>query len=108
MDACFGKVTIGDDLICYSMERTAVCIPEGTYPGYKRYSPHLSRTVVGIQVPNRTDIEMHNANQPCQLDGCIAVGSSVDGDALDNSIKALEKLLARLPQTFTVTVADQR
>jgi hypothetical protein len=89
------------------MERTAVCIPEGTYSAYKRYSPHLSRTVIGIDVPSRTDIEIHNANFPSQLQGCIAVGLSVDGDALDNSVKALEMLLNLLPQSFTVLITSQ-
>ncbi len=104
-DAIFGTIQIDDgDIICYSMERTAVCIPAGTYLGCKRFSPHLNRTVVGIDVPGRTDIEGHNANLPGQLRGCIAFGLSVDGDALDNSIKALEKVLAALPDSFTVTV----
>ncbi len=97
---------IGSEFICYSMERIAVAIPAGTYPAYKRYSPHLGRTVVGIDVPMRTDIEMHNANLPGQLLGCIAVGSAIDGDALDNSIVALEKLLASLPDTFLVSVTE--
>lgn len=105
-DAIFGKATVGNECVCFTMERTAVCIPARTYPGYKRHSPHLDRTVVGIDVPNRTDIEIHNANLPSQLQGCIAVGLAVDGDALDNSIAALEKLLGLLPQTFTVTILD--
>lgn len=100
----FGKVTVGSDFICYSMERTAVQIPVGVYSGCKRYSPHLAREVVGIDVPGRTDIEMHNANYPEQLDGCIALGSAVDNGVLDNSIEALEKVLSLLPQAFTVII----
>lgn len=106
-DAGFGKAIIGNELICYTMERLAVRIPEGSYPAYKRYSAHLCRTVIGIDVPNRTDIEIHNANLPGQLLGCIATGLSVDGDALDNSIAALEKLLSLVPESFTVLVRSE-
>jgi len=89
------------------MERTAVRIPEGTYSASKRHSPHLSRTVIGIDVPSRTDIEIHNANFPSQSQGCIAVGLSVDGDAMDSSVKALEMLLDLLPQSFIVLISSQ-
>jgi hypothetical protein len=105
-DAIFGTILIDGGKVCFSMERTAVCIPIGTYPGCKRFSPHLNRIVVGIDVPGRTDIEGHNANLPGQIRGCIAFGSSIDGDALDSSIAALEKVLALLPQTFTVTISE--
>lgn len=103
-DALFGKVTIGGEDVCFSMERTVVAIPEGVYPCCKRYSPHNARTVIGIDVPNRTDIEIHPANYPSQLEGCIAVGSTVDNDALDNSTAAFEKLMTLLPQTFTLQI----
>lgn len=104
LDATFGRATIGNEFVCYTMERTAVIIPAGKYKGHKRFSPHLNRTVVGIDVPGRTDIEGHNANLPGQLQGCIAFGSSIDGDALDNSIAALEKVLSLLPDSFIVSV----
>jgi hypothetical protein len=105
-DAIFGDMAYNEGRLCATMERTAVAIPEGTYSGYKRDSQHFGRRVVGIAVPNRTDIECHPANWPCQLDGCIAVGESKDGDALDNSESAFERMMAALPESFTVEVSS--
>lgn len=90
------------------MERTAVAIPAGTYRGAKRYSPHFGMTVLGIDVPNRTDIECHPANLPSQLLGCIAVGGSIDGDALDNSRAAFDEMMEVVPEEFTVVVASSQ
>lgn len=102
----FGDIYWDDQLVCVSMERTAVAIPVGMFPGCKRYSPHFSMTVLGIDVPNRTDIECHPANFPIQVRGCIAVGSIRDGDALDSSTAAFEKLMAIATQTFVVIVSS--
>jgi len=91
-----------------TMERTAVAIPEGTYQARKRDSQHFGRRVVGIDVPNRTDIEIHPANFPCQLKGCIAVGESKDGDALDNSTSAFDRMMEAVPEEFTVELSSKQ
>lgn len=88
------------------MERKAVAIPEGVYKGHERDSQHFGKKVVGIDVPNRTDIECHPANQPCQLDGCIATGESIDGDALDNSTAAFDAMMLAVPPVFIVEVTS--
>ena len=103
-DAMFGTMDFNGEKIGVTMERTAVAIPEGTYSALKRFSPHLGMTVVGIDVPSRTDIEIHPANWPCQLEGCIAVGESKDNDALDNSRSAFDRMMATVPSEFTVIV----
>lgn len=105
-DALFGRMAIDGKFVCFTMERTAVSIPAGMYRGYKRESAHFGMTVVGIVVPNRTDIECHPANEPCQLKGCIAVGESIDGDALDSSKAAFDLMMADLPDEFTVEVTS--
>lgn len=102
----FGEIYWDDRLVCVSMERTAVAIPVGMFPGCKRYSPHFAMTVIGIDVPNRTDIECHPANLPSQLLGCIAAGSTVDNDDLDNSRAAFDRLVALVAQTFVVIVSS--
>ena len=105
-DALFGEMRYNDEFIGVTMERTAVCIPEGTYRGYKRDSAHFSMRVVGIDVPNRTDIECHPANTPNQLLGCIAVGTTIDGDALDDSKAAFDKMMLAVPEEFSVIVSQ--
>jgi len=103
-DAIFGDMDYNGNRICFTMERTVVAIPAGTYSGCKRDSQHFGRKVVGIAVPNRTNIECHPANHPCQLEGCIAVGESIDNDALDNSTMAFDEMMSELPDSFTVVV----
>lgn len=103
-DAVFGHMAFDGQDIGVTMERTAVMIPEGTYRGYKRDSAHFGMRVVGIDVPNRSNIECHPANYPSQLLGCVAVGTSRDGDALDNSDAAFDKMMETVPEEFTVVV----
>lgn len=81
-----------------------MAIPLGVYKGRKRDSAHFHMRVVGIDVPNRTDIECHPANLPQQLKGCVAVGSELDNDALDNSRVAFDKMMKILPEEFTVSI----
>lgn len=103
-DALFGDMVYNGKWICFTMERKAVAIPAGVYKGRERDSQHFGMKVVGISVPNRTDIECHPANQPCQLDGCIATGESIDGDALDNSRAAFDEMMLAVPPVFIVSV----
>jgi len=105
-DALFGKMSYNGKFLGYTMERTAVAIPEGTYHGYKRDSARFGMRVVGIDVQNRTDIECHPANLPSQLLGCIALGESIDGDALDNSRAAFRGMMEAVPEEFTVEVSS--
>ncbi len=103
-DALFGRMDYDGKYLGITMERKAVAIPEGTYPGRKRDSAHFGMRVVGIDVPNRTDIECHPANLPLQLNGCIALGESKDGDAIDNSKTAFQRMMNLLPESFAVMV----
>lgn len=106
VDALFGDMDYNGETIGVTMERTAVAIPEGTYRAYKRDSAHFGTKVVGIDVPNRTNIEIHWANLPTQLLGCVAIGGSKDGDALDNSRSAFDRMMTIVPQEFTVVVSS--
>jgi hypothetical protein len=95
------------------MERTAVAISRGVYSAQLDKSPHLGYVCPHLKVPERdtaaggdAGIRIHIANEPRQVEGCIALGTSIDGDALDNSKSAFDKLMAILPQEFTVTVSS--
>lgn len=103
-DAVFGEMAIDGKVVGVTMERTAVAIPEETYTAHLEMSPHFGFPTPHIDVPNRTYIEIHPANFPSQLEGCVAVGSSKDGDALDNSRLAFDRMMEIVPQEFTVIV----
>ncbi len=110
-DAYFGKIYFDDAFVCYSMERVAVAIPEGVYAAVIDLSPHLKYKCPHLRVPTRdlaaggdAGIRIHVANEPCQVDGCIACGLSIDGDAIDHSQSAFDKLMALLPPSLTVEV----
>lgn len=106
-DAHFGDMVFNGNVLGCTMERIAVTIPEGTYSAHKELSPHFGFETPHLIVPNRTYIEIHPANYPLQLEGCIAIGSAVDGDSLDNSDVAFQKMMAVLPQEFTVSISTQ-
>ena len=105
-DALFGDMDFNGEGLGVTMERTAVAIPEGVYRGCKRDSAHFDMRVVGIDVPNRTNIECHPANYPSQLLGCIAIGDKQDGDALDNSRDAFDRMMLALPESFSVEIVS--
>jgi Family of unknown function (DUF5675) len=105
-EAFFGRMYWKGNFMCYTMERIEVAIPEGTYQAHKRDSKHFGMIVVGIDVPSRTNIEIHPANYPSQLEGCIAVGESIDSGALDSSRSAFDMMMATVPEEFTVTVSS--
>jgi len=86
------------------MERIEVAIPEGIYRSCKEISPHFGFATPHLQVPSRTYIEIHPANYPAQLEGCIAIGTTIDNDSLDNSRAAFDRMMTILPDEFTVKV----
>lgn len=84
-DRTFGTMARDDQRVeCQTIERPWLdnqngvsCIPVGTYRCSLRFSPHHGFAVFGVDaVPNRDDIEIHAANLPSQLLGCIALGES--------------------------------
>lgn len=92
----FGHLTCGE-FDCVTLERDDTLIPCGTYKVTRYHSLTLNREVLLLHdVPNRTFIEIHNANWENQLKGCIAVGKRRNGKAIENSVVTLEALLKAL------------
>lgn len=95
--AILGTLLVDGVRECVTMERTAVAIPAGLFQMEITYSPHFGKPMPLIDgVPNRTNIRLHPANWPTQLEGCIAVGLSTDGDDLDNSVAAFNPLFEKI------------
>lgn len=91
------------------------CIPAGTYTVRATQSVRFGRLMYLVEgVAGRSGIRIHQANLPTELEGCIALGTSVGrtaakGKMLLNSragIGRLESLLGMKP--FTLVILDPK
>lgn len=89
------------------------CIPEGTYPLRNRYSSRFKEHIEVLEVPNRSLILFHPANNAQRdLRGCLAPVSEIIGMGWGNNSKiAMSKLLHTLKQqlplgTVTLTIQE--
>jgi hypothetical protein len=115
----FGVLLNGDKQLCCTCERPWLdntpdvsCIPPGSYDFTTYESPTKGQVWITQDVPGRTNIEVHSANWPSQLEGCIAVGDGYLRDALfrivgvGDSRKTMDMLRGELPDSFTLVVED--
>jgi uncharacterized protein DUF5675 len=106
IDGIFGSLSLDwSPFTCVTLENLSKSIPAGTYDLNFTYSPHFNRVMPHILVPSRdtlaggdAGIRIHWANFPAQLEGCIAVGTMVDGDSIDQSLIPFNQLYAILNQ----------
>ncbi len=99
-DGIFGNLCIdGKPFKCVTMENLNKEINAGVYDLDFTYSPHFNRVMPHLIVPDRdllaggdAGIRIHWANFPAQLDGCIATGTKVDGDSIDESLVPFNQL----------------
>lgn len=111
-DGIFGQLSLDwNPFTCVTLENLAKSIPSGIYDLIFDYSPHFNRIMPRIVVPYRDSmaggdagIRIHWANFPAQLEGCIAVGTSVDGDSIDQSLIPFNQLYAILNQQLGIKV----
>ena len=99
VDGIFGNLVLDDDPFkCVTEENLALCIPPGAYDVVFMWSDHFQQIMPHVIVPNRTAIEVHWANFPKQLEGCLSLGTEQDmkddmitesKDAWINFIKAI-------------------
>jgi len=81
-EGTFGSWISGAGFKCVTLERPKLgeypCISTGKYICQLRYSEKNKGQVYGLlNVPGRSDIEIHSANWFFQLLGCIAPGSTI-------------------------------
>lgn len=117
----FGELRIDDPtfvLICVTCElpwvdnhpRTS-CVPVGTYVFNNYNSPKHGPTWMTNEVPGRSMIEIHAANWPSELLGCIGVGrdyvENFNGrPGITNSKDTLKSLRSHLPPVIQVTITE--
>lgn len=108
-----GKLYDGQNFICETIERPKhdkdfPCFEEGYYIA-KRYNSPKNKSIVWQleDVPNRTNIQLHIANWPSELQGCIApgkeIGSSHTGEpGVLKSRQAFQEFMAMTSDEETI------
>jgi hypothetical protein len=130
----FGTMSIDGQAFCVTCEQpwnnnlaNQSCIPAGTYTLIPYNSPAHGATVVfhnpalGIygtpeMIPagstGRSLCEIHNANWPFQVQGCVAVGQIVtsiapNGQGVTNSVNTFNALIARWGDRSNMSITIQ-
>lgn len=107
IDGIFGKLYINGVYECDTVESLVHALPANTYslnlynsPDHGCICPLMDTSTIG-----RTYCEIHICNLPSQLLGCIGLGTSVDGDAVDYSGVAFNAFMAKfkLPSSISIT-----
>jgi hypothetical protein len=88
-----GSLAIDEKPFCWTLELPigdggpGSAIPAGTYKVVTYPSPKFGRLMpLLVDVPGRSNIEMHWGNSPEDTDGCILLGNSMPGtDYIGNS-----------------------
>ena len=78
-----GYLTHGHRFLAYTLERPWLdnrrnisCIPLGEYECHREKSARFGRVLYELHdVPGRSELKIHPANKPEQLQGCIALGT---------------------------------
>lgn len=86
------------------------CIPIGDYKVTPFNSPSKGLVFLLHDVPDRNMIEMHIGNTIDDTEGCILVGASFgevnNKKGIVGSRAALERLLGRFPEGFTLRIVE--
>lgn len=97
-----GELLLNGEKVCSTIElpwkenKTQVsCIPEGKYELRKRYTQRFGKHFILMNVPNRSFILLHAANDALkEIKGCIAPVSFLNGEGKGSQSRiALAKLV---------------
>lgn len=76
VDGIFGNLSLDrDPFRCVTLEKLMTVVPAGIYDVLFMWSEHFGQIMPHVLVPGRVVIEIHWANWPNQLDGCLALGT---------------------------------
>tara|TARA_R110000822_G_scaffold301424_1_gene425245 strand:- start:76 stop:504 length:429 start_codon:yes stop_codon:yes gene_type:complete len=95
-------------------QRRISCIPEGTYKVIEHISQKFGNCFWIQNVPNRSEVLIHQGNYHTDILGCILVGLSskdINNDGYKDVIsskKAMNRLLNSLPNDFELIIEDCR
>jgi len=98
-----GELLLNGDKVCSTIElpwknneHQVSCIPEGRYELKKRYTPRFGKHLILLNVPNRSYILLHAANDALkEIKGCIASVTTLTGEGKGTQARlALAKLVS--------------
>lgn len=104
-DATLGDFYWEDQRLYYTCEPLqrdvkimgSTAIPLGRYPVVMSFSPHFGKDMPHINnIPNFSDVMIHNGNAPKDTEGCILIGLTRMADGVGNSVAALNDFIPRL------------
>lgn len=105
IDCTFGVLFVDGYYQCFTLENTHKIIPAGIYPTAFYNSPKNKRVVpLLLNVPGRSEIEIHIANYFTELEGCIAVGLSFDSKSLYQSTNAFVALMNKIQSSKDLSI----
>lgn len=108
--AVHGRLYVGEELLACTIElpwkqnaKRISCIPEGVYTLRRRYSEKFKWHLVLLEVPERSGILIHPANDALkELQGCIApVTTITEVGKGSNSRNAMQKVMTAFNQLNT-------
>ena len=108
--AVHGRLYVGEELLACTIElpwkqnaKRISCIPEGVYTLRRRYSEKFKWHLVLLEVPERSGILIHPANDALkELQGCIApVTAITEVGKGSNSRNAMQKVMTAFNQLNT-------
>jgi len=90
-------------------------IPAGTYKAIVHTSPRFGKTLWIQDVPNRSEILIHQGNYHTQIKGCILIGQNhidINNDGfkdVTSSRKSMAKLMSELQglESIEITIKDE-
>lgn len=101
-ESIIGRLYLSNKLLCFTLElpwrdnkEDVSCVRAGLYSAYLRYdSPSSKREWCPelSQVPGRSHIQIHIANEPHEISGCTAVGLTYAQNIVHSSEPAFTKL----------------
>lgn len=92
-----GELSVDSAIQCYTLENTKLAIPHGFYQVDLYHSPHFGFDVPRLlNVPDRTDIEIHPGNTFVDTHGCILVGQERAADFVGKSRMAFDALMIKI------------
>ena len=88
-------------------QRQISCIPEGTYKIVHHTSPKFGKSLLVLDVRNRSEILIHAGNTTKDTKGCLLPGNISGIDKVVSSREKLAALLRHIPKTgATMVILD--